>query len=311
MFQTMSFRKTILSMIRSPSFVLFASAAVSLLLCGMTARAADVVISPCSIEPLHDVRIAGEAAGVLLQVPLKEGARVHKGDLLATIDDLEARAALEVAQISYESAKERAESDIEVRYARKASAVALADWQQDIAANRQHKGAVPETELRRKQLDYERLELQIEKAQQDMVLTKYDVKLKEAEKKAAQLGVDRRQVVSPFDGQIVTLYRQKAEWLNPGDPILRLVQFERLHVEGFVDSSKVAPGQLDGRPVTIQVPQVGGQMVEATGEIVYVSEIVEHDGLYLVRAEIENHRQGNHWLIRPGLKTTMTVKLAQ
>ena len=298
-------------MIRFPWIALLAASIHALLNGVLDVEAADAVIAPCSIEAQHDVRIAGEAAGVLIRIPLKEGAQVRKEDLLATIDDLEARAALDVAQISFEAAQERAKSDIEVRYAKKASAVALANWKKGIESNRQHKGAMSEMQLRQDQLDYERLELQIEKAQQDMVLAKYEVKVKEAEKKAARMAVDRRQIVSPFDGEIVMLYRQEAEWLNPGDPILRLVQFDRLHVEGFVDSAQYDPGQLDGRPVTIQVPLARGQEFEVTGKIVYVSQSVEHDNAYLVRAEIENKRRGNHWLIRPGLKTSMTVHLGE
>ncbi len=127
-------------MVRFPSILSLAAAA--LFHCAVPLWAVEAVIAPCSIEALHDVRISGEAAGVLLKVPFREGDSVRQGDLLATIDDLEARAALEVAQISYESAKERATSDIEVRYAKKASAVAKADWQQAIAANQQKKKAV-------------------------------------------------------------------------------------------------------------------------------------------------------------------------
>jgi multidrug efflux pump subunit AcrA (membrane-fusion protein) len=298
-------------MIRFPWLVLFAATLHALSGGILVARAADAVIEPCSIEAQHDVLIAGEAAGVLLRLPLQEGAQVRKEDLLATIDDLEARAALEVAQIGYEAAKERAASDIEIRYAKKASAVALANWKKGIESNKQHKGAMSDMQLRQDQLDYERLELQIEKAEQDMVLAQYDVKMKKAELKAAQMAVDRRQVVSPFDGEIVKRYRQKAEWINPGDPILRLVQFDRLRVEGFVDSALYNPSQFDGRSVTIRVPQARGQEAEVSGKIVYISQSVEHDNAYLIRAEIENERRGNHWLIRPGQKTSMTIKIAE
>ena len=40
-----------------------------------------------------EIRIPAQVSGVLISMPVKEGSRVAKGDLLATIDDREARAA--------------------------------------------------------------------------------------------------------------------------------------------------------------------------------------------------------------------------
>jgi multidrug resistance efflux pump len=273
------------------------------------AQADDPVLEPCEVKAREDVRIPAKEAGVLMRLPRKEGARVQKGDLLAAINNLQAKAALEVAEIGLQAAKKRAESDIEIRYAKKASKVALADWEQDMAANRRTPGAVSEADLRRKKLDYERLELQIEKAQNDDVLAKYDVKAKAAEMKAAQLALERREILAPFDGEIVNLYRHESEWLSPGDPILRLVRFDTLHVEGFIDSTLYDPEQIDGRPVTIRVVLARGRSIEATGKIIYVSQLVQGDRRYLIRAEVPNQRQGEHWLIRPGLETSMTIHL--
>ncbi len=273
------------------------------------ARADDPVLEPCEIKAREDIRIPAKEAGVLVKLPWKEGAVVKKGDLLAAINDLQSKAALEMAEIGLQAAKERAKSDIEIRYAQKASKVALADWEQDMAANRRTPGAVSEADLRRKKLDYERLELQIEKAQNDAVLAKYDVKSKEAEMKAAQLALERREIMAPFDGEIVALYRDESEWLSPGDPILRLVRFDTLYVEGFIDSTQYDPEQIDGRPVTIQVVRARGQDSTATGKIVYVSQLVQGDRRYLIRAEVPNRRQGKHWAIRPGLETSMTIHM--
>ncbi len=266
----------------------------------------------CIIKVQNDVLIPAEVPGVLMKLPLKEGARVKKGDLLATIDDREAQAGYEVAEITHQAAKKRADSDIEVRYADMASKVAKVDWDQAIAANEEHKGAVADEDLRRKKLDYQRLELQIKKAMNDGVLAQFDVKVKAAELQAAKMAVERRQIRAPFDGEIVTLYPQEAEWLSPGDPILRLVRFDTLDVEGYVSYGQYDPEQVDGRPVTIRVELAKGREVEAKGKIVYVSQLVQYDGeyKYLIRAEVPNQREGKHWLIRPGLETKMTIHLS-
>jgi len=273
------------------------------------AEVEDPVLDLCMVKTREDVRLPAEEAGVLMRLPWQEGARVHQGDLLAAINDLQAKAALEVAEIGLQAAKKRAESDIEVRYAQKASKVALAKVEMSNDANREAPSAVSEAELQSLKLDYQRLELQIEKAQNDNVLAKYEVKTKAAELKAAHLALDRREIRAPFDGEIVSLYRHESEWLSPGDPILRLVRFDTLYVEGFIEASKYNPEQIDGRPVTIEVILARGEKIQKAGKIVYVSQLVQGDRRYLLRAEVPNERHGKYWLIRPGLKATMTIHL--
>jgi len=123
------------------------------------------------------------------------------------------------------------------------------------------------------------------------------------------LALERREILAPFDGEIVALYRHQSEWLSPGDPILRLVRFDVLHVEGFIDSTQYDPEQIDGQPVTIRVVLARGRSIEARGKIIYVSQLVQGDRRYLIRAEVPNPQQGEHWLIRPGLETSMTIHL--
>lgn len=272
-------------------------------------HAEDPVLESCLVKTQEDISLPAEEAGVLKKLPWKEGAQVKKGELLAAINDLQAQASVEVAQIGLQAAEKRAESDIEVRYAEKASKVAWAKLEMAHEANRRAATAVPEAELQSLKLDYERLELQIEKAQNDGVLAKYEVKTKEAELKAAKLALGRREIRAPFDGEIITLYRHESEWLSPGDPILRLVRFDAMYVEGHIDSSQYDPEQIDGRPVTVQVVLAHGRKIQATGKIIYINQKVEHDRGYKIRAEIPNQKQGKYWLIRPGQKATMTIHL--
>lgn len=246
--------------------------------------------------------------GWLLELPVRDGAWVNKGDLIAHIDDSEAQAALEIAEISYEGALKRAQDDIELRYAEKQAAVTETDWRQDLLANEQKQDAVPEITIRRKKLDFERSLLQIEKAKHDGVLAVYDAKTKLAEAKAAQMAIDRRMIRAPFDGFVETVHRHEYEWVKPGDPIVQLIRIEKLHVRGNVDSSNYDPHEISGRPVTVKVVLARGREETFSGRVVYCSQTVEKaSGNYLVRAEIENRRDGDNWIVRPGLPAEMTI----
>jgi multidrug efflux pump subunit AcrA (membrane-fusion protein) len=258
-----------------------------------------------------EIRIPAQEAGVLISMPVKEGSRVHKGDLLATIDDREAQAALKVSEYALQSAQQRAQEDIEIRYAQAAEAVAKIDVLQDLKANKDYPGSIPEIEIRRKKLDRTRSRLQIEKAQKDQVLAGLEAKTKMAERDAAKMALEWRTITAPFDGEVVTTYRHKSEWVNPGDPILKLVRFDTLHVEGFAYADQYDRGELLGKPVTVKVARARGREISVQGVIVYVDQFVRSDGSYRVRAEVKNEREGDNWRIQPGLKAQMIIHLKE
>ena len=123
------------------------------------------------------------------------------------------------------------------------------------------------------------------------------------------MAMEWRQIHAPFDGVVVNTYRQKSEWVNPGEPILKLVRFDRLHVEGFASADQYDGGELLGKEVIVKVQRARGREVSKRGRVVYVDPRILSDGSYVVRAEVENELEGDSWLIQPGLKASMTILL--
>jgi multidrug efflux pump subunit AcrA (membrane-fusion protein) len=261
------------------------------------------------IKAQNDVQIPAEVEGVLKKLPVREGSRVRAGELLAQLDDRRARAAVEVARLSHEAARKRADDDIEGRYAQKAAGVAYIDWLRDVEANRSKANAVPEIQIRQKRLVFQRSELQIEKAEKDQVLAGKEADVKLAEQQAAEIGVAQRTILAPFDGEVQTLFKHEAEWVSPGDPILRLVQYDVLHVECFVSSARFDPVDLQSCDTLLRVTLARGREVELPGKVIYVSQVVQGDGKYLVRAEVQNQRDGAYWLVRPGLPAEIVLQV--
>jgi multidrug efflux pump subunit AcrA (membrane-fusion protein) len=170
------------------------------------------------------------------------------------------------------------------------------------------KGAVSDVEVRRAKLDWERAVLSIEKAGHDQELAKFEAYSKLAELKAADLAIGRRKVIAPFDGEIIELNRKQDEWVNPGDPILRLVRRDVMHVEGAVLQSEYDPDELQDRDVTVTVQLARGQSGSAPGRIVYVSPYLRGDGKYVVRAEVANtQNESGNWILMDGQTAQMTI----
>lgn len=280
---------------------------------GSAAPSADLVLEQAYITAQNTAYISAEVEGTLIKLPFREGSSVKAGDVLATQDDRQAQAAVDVAQITLDAAAKRAKDDIEKRFAKKAAAYAYEEWQADLAANQNERGlnAVAEITLRQKKLGYDKAKLQIEKAANDEVLAGMDSDVKAAELRAAEVALERRTIKAPFDGVVQELKFHESEWANPGDPLLQLVQFDALLVEQYVSAALYDPVEIANRRVTVTVNLARDRQVSVQGRVVVVDQEVQPDGTYKVRAEIQNERQGDYWVIRPGLIATMTIHMGE
>ena len=90
----------------------------------------------CLVSLIDEAQIPAEERGVLMELNVHEGASVMKGDLLAQIDDRDVQMARRVAELELAVSDEEARNDVEIRYARAAAAVAKAEWDEALQANR-------------------------------------------------------------------------------------------------------------------------------------------------------------------------------
>lgn len=245
------------------------------------------------IQLLDEAVLAADRAGVLGSVAFREGDAVHEGDIVATIRDEVARAALAVA------AKE-AESDVDIRYAIIAGAVSRAEHEKALAANRQYPKTVPDVEVRR-------LELAAEKS----VLEKESAELRHAvnllKRDQAQAELDTYRITAPFDGIVTRVDRLKGEAVRQGDPVLKIVNPSRVRVDGKVhlrDIADVKPGT--DVSVRLDLADVAPELSRLSfkGKIVFVDVKAEPTSqMVRVRAEVANPDN----ILRAGLKARMTI----
>lgn len=272
-------------------------------------RAADLVVTGCVVEPDDDVKLSAAEAGALVELGVEEGAQVEANQELAKVDDRQPQVQKRAAEYALKAAIKQAKDDVQIRYSQAAADVAKAEYEKALESNRISSKSVPEVEVDRAKLEWKKDVLSIEKAQHDQELAKYDAWSKKAEVEAADLAIDRRTLRAPFNGEVVTLYRENGEWVNPGDPILRLMRLDTMRVEGFADQSKYDPHEIQGCEVTIEVTLARGRKEQFPGRIKYVSSLVMANGTYLVRAEVANRQEFGRWMLRDGLTATMTIHL--
>jgi multidrug efflux pump subunit AcrA (membrane-fusion protein) len=288
--------------------------AATLLLAGADGREQDVDpsqarLSSCLVSLIEQAEVPAQEAGRLIEIEAREGLEVEAEALLARIDDEQAQHQKRVVEFELKSTKEEATNDVRVRHAKASASVAMAEYQQSLDANKREPGVISATEVRRRQLALRTAELQAEQAQLDQRVAGLTSEGKEAELAAAETAIRRREIRAPVAGQVVEVMRHRGEWVQPGDPVLRLVRLDRLRVEGFLSSADYGPEEVSNRPVLVQVQLARGRVETFRGKIVFVNPLVEADGEYKVWAEVLNRSEAGQWLMRPGQTAEMTIDL--
>jgi multidrug efflux pump subunit AcrA (membrane-fusion protein) len=283
-----------------------------------TASAADPVIEAL-VKFDKDILLPAKEAGVLVELNVKEGDTVKAGQAIGRIDDSQPQMQKKAARYARDAAVKRAEDDVEIEYSKLQAAVAEKDYEILVETNRRAAGAVSVVEVRRAKLDWDRSVKAIEKSSNDQELSRLEAWTKQAELEAAELAISRRKISAPFDGQIVEISHKQDEWVNPGDPILRLAQRDVMHVEGAIHqhsdqegSARVGefdPHELRGCPVSVKVQLARGHTETVDGRIIYVSPVLTYDGRYIVRAEVPNLQVGGNWILMDGQKAEMTIHI--
>ncbi|CAK9020771.1 Peptidase family M50, partial [Durusdinium trenchii] len=254
------------------------------------------------ISLVDDVEVPVREAGVLTRLEVSTGVYVDAGQLLAVLDDGAARLAEERAAAELAIARLRAESRLRVELAEKTLDVASTEVRRAEESNAVFASTVSETELDQLRLNQEKSRLELEQALQDLEVDRLVVKLHEADLAIAQDSVERRRVVAPLTGKVVRVDREAGEWIQPGEPLCRIVGTRRVRAEGFLSGDN--PAVREGAAVTVRLADNSGALRDFVGEVVFVDpEINAVNGQYRIWAEVENP----DGVLRPGHRPQMWV----
>lgn len=267
----------------------------------------EAVVPACLVSLSEDVHVPALESGPLVEVLVKEGDFVQEKALLARIDDEQPQLQRYAAERELRAALAQAEDDIAIRYAQAAAEVMTAELQRSLDINRRAPNTISEAEINQQRLEKHRSELQIDRSRLDQRVAVLTAEVKEAEVKSSEASIRRRRITAPLDGMVADVLRQKGEWLNAGDPVLRIVRMDRLRVEGFLDGSRYNPVDAARRPVRVTFTVAGGRRVELPGQIVFINPEAPAGNKHRVRALVQNRQEQGEWLLRPGMSVEMTI----
>ena len=259
------------------------------------------------IMPIDQAEVPAQEQGVLTKFFIREGYEVKKDDPLAQIDDEQAKMSVQVQQAKLNAAEREASNDVNIRYAKAARNVAEAELKSAKETIARVPGAVPATEIRKLELSVVQAALQIEQSTNQFEISKYQVDVSKAELDAAKLGVSRRVVKSPISGIIVEKYRNEGEWVKPGDPIVKVVYFEKLRVKTTFDINRIPMQRVMKHNAKITVVQKPSMTFN--GKVVFANPVIQSGGAYEVWIDVENvQEKDGFWALQPGMNAVVTIE---
>ncbi|MFK7821782.1 MAG: efflux RND transporter periplasmic adaptor subunit [Planctomycetaceae bacterium] len=257
----------------------------------------DLEVKAVVLRPMRDVDVPAQETGPLTELPVEEGQVVEEGALLARIDDADAGSAVAEATADYEVATVEATSNLAIESAEADLTAANKKLKSAEASRLKYEKAVKAYEMDELQLAVTQAKLAVERAKLVQEKAAKSAAAKSERVKRAKEKLKRHQVVSPISGSVVECKFEQGEWVEAGQVIARVVQTERLRIEGLIDPSQALPSLIGSR-VTVTVP-LGGKTIRLPGTLSFISSEA-HPTAHTVRirAIVEN----KNGLVRPGIK---------
>jgi len=256
---------------------------------------------------IEQVDVPAREAGPLDTVEVTEGQMVQAGQILARIDDTEARTAQQRAKLEMAVAQAKSRNDVNIRFAKKSAEVAKAELRRAVESNEKYAKSVSDSEMDRLQLLVQKTALEVEQAQHEFTLAGLTSRIKETEHLAAQQKVERHQIVAPLAGVVVQVSRHRGEWVRPGDSVVRICRLDRLRAEGFLKAQHVHRS-LQGQEVRLVVDLPERPNAEFPAKIVFVDPQIDPvNAQTRIWAEVDN----GQLRLQPGMKAKLRLELPQ
>lgn len=265
--------------------------------------AEELVLEGAVLKTIESTSLAAQVSGLIDVLDVKEGRRIRKGERVATIHDASVRAQIRRYELALDLARKKYSSDIDEQVAIKSQAVAENEFQRAIDANGKVANVYPPSEMDRLKLILDRSQLETARASHQRELARIEAELAEAELRLHQELLEKHHVIAPCDGMVVAMEKRAGEWVEPGSTIVRLVEIDKLRIEGFVQAADIS-SEWVGAKGTVSLHH-GGKVQDTTADLVFVSpEANPVNGQVRVFLEVDN----SDGKLRPGLHPRVVLK---
>ncbi|MCS7016528.1 MAG: HlyD family efflux transporter periplasmic adaptor subunit [Gemmatales bacterium] len=227
-----------------------------------------IVITDTTLAPAEEAEVPSRVDGQLVQLYVRPGSQLIRGDLIAQLDD-------SLIQLEMETAKVRAESTAEIEVAKLVRDYWDLEYRKAQEVNRSVPNAVAVLEVEKNRVQRDRYQFEWVASVEKNRIARH-----EYEQKRRQW--ELHQIRSPISGEIVRVYKRPGEGVRAGETVVRIANFDRLYVEGAIPlplRHMVRPGMR----VLVEPERQQGCLKELRGHTAAVTGLVPTpDGRWLI-----------------------------
>ena len=220
-------------------------------------------------EPLRKIELSSDESGSIAELLVEEAQLVRTGEPIARLDSRVQELQLEIAQHLAQTKSQLFAAE---------EAFNKRNMINDKLAQLKSEGHASQSEIIRS-------EMELSIAQAKLLSAQEEVAVREIERRRAEVQLERRTIVAPFDGVIAKIHSREGEFLSPLRPeIVTLVQVDKLVATFAVPSSQVSSFEI-GKEFNIQLTE--GRTV--LGKVLSIGvETDAQSGTVEVKLVIEN-----------------------
>lgn len=261
----------------------------------------------CPVLTEHVVDVPALESGILTELLVKENDSVMIDTPIARLDSEIAEMDLQVLHLQYKFAQYQATNNMTIDFYE----FALREAQERLRRYQAVYESVRGQDIKDLELAVEKARVSLDQARQQRQEAIVEAELRAGSIRAAQMRLDRRKLKAPISGVVTEVVKHSGQWVEVGEPILRIQDLEKLVVELRIPLKQFNLAKIQGTPVRVNAQGLNGKSVWLNGTIASYDHSVSSQGLVRVHAQVNNIQQDGHWLILPGIEVTLKLAIPE
>jgi len=255
---------------------------------------------------IDSLDIPSKQNGVLENLNVEVNQKVIAKQKIGNLDRTAAKLDESVAIVQSQFAATVANDDSDITFAKmivEESKIALESYEQISA-----RGSATDSEMRSKKLAVSQAELKVHNAVQSLEQAKLKARLSQVAVLTARQHLESLDFIAPFDGTITTVFRQKGEWVQTGQPVVRVIRMDELRVDCFVSRAVVNVASLLEQPALVSVASPNNEVDTLAGQVTRFEPQVTATGDIRVSVTVQNQLRNGQWILLPGMVVELKIQ---
>lgn len=267
-------------------------------------RGGWISFDKCMVFAAESMELPTQETGTVASLSVRENDFVAANQVIAKLDgkiaELEEHAAGLQKQVAASEASD--ESEIRLAEAFVEETKLQADQYEEMAA----KGNAGRGELKQRQLAAEQAKVRLGQSKTAKQQRELKSKLAQSAFVLSQQKVERLTLRSPIAGTVTRIDHRPGEWVQSGTTMVKIIRLDEVRIDCFVNIDQIDPSSLVGKSIQVVSKRNASDLL-FTGRITSYDPDVTGAGQVRVHAIVQNQKQGEHWMLLPGMSVSMQL----